>query len=71
MKPFVLVGAGQYADYVQHILEKSLCYKVAAFSVTREFVTGTNMKKTVYRLFVLMNCHSCIPSQSTMLLLPF
>lgn len=45
MKPFVLVGAGQYADYVQHILEKSLGYEVAAFSVTREYITGNNVKK--------------------------
>lgn len=45
MKPFVLVGAGQYADYVQHILEKSLGYQVVAFSVTREFISGSDMKK--------------------------
>lgn len=45
MKPFILVGAGQYADYVQHILEKSLGYKVVAFSVTRKFITEGNMKK--------------------------
>lgn len=45
MKTFILVGAGQYADYVQHLLEKSLGHKVAAFSVTGEFITGNDLKK--------------------------
>lgn len=45
MKSFILVGAGQFADYVQHLLENSLQEKVAAFSVNRKFLPSGCAKK--------------------------
>lgn len=38
MKSFVLVGAGQFAEYVQYLLENALNTKVAAFAVTSEYI---------------------------------
>ena len=38
MKPFILFGAGQFADYVQCILEEALGEKVAAFTVNGQYM---------------------------------
>lgn len=44
MKPYVLIGAGQFADYVQYILEETLGEHVAAFAVDREFLQSNGEK---------------------------
>lgn len=38
MKPFVLIGAGQFAEYVRYILEHELNEKVVAFAVNERYL---------------------------------
>lgn len=37
MKPFILIGAGQFAEYIRYILEHELSEKVAAFVVEDQY----------------------------------
>jgi len=37
VKPFVLIGAGQFAEYVRYILEEELNETVVAFAITKEY----------------------------------
>lgn len=37
MKPFVLIGAGQFAEYVRYILEEELNETVVAFAINKEY----------------------------------
>lgn len=45
MKPFVLVGAGQFAEYVQFILEEQLGETVAAFAVNENYLGSGSPRK--------------------------
>ncbi len=45
MKPYVLIGAGQFAEYVRYILEETLGETVAAFAVNREYLGGEPQRK--------------------------
>lgn len=45
MKPVVLIGAGQFAEYVRYLLENALGERVAAFAVDRKYLAETAGEK--------------------------
>lgn len=45
MKPFVLIGAGQFAEYVRYMLEEELNEMVVAFATNKEYHVAGQEKK--------------------------
>lgn len=71
MKPFVLYGAGQFADYVQYLLEEALGETVAAFTVGKEYMEENSDRKNNLPLIPFEEIACCYPPEQYCMALAF
>ena len=61
MRPFILIGAGQFAEYVRYLLENVLDEKVAAFAVDKVYQYGDQQVKDGLPIVTYENIQDAYP----------